>query len=285
MSARAMADRAAAQRGSRLERGSFFVYGATIVIALVVGGVLFSVLLDAFAVSWFGGWLPDGYTDRWFRAAVTDFDLPSILSATAYITAAVTIVAIVVGAPAAYALARRRFRFKRIVQTLLLLPLLLPPITYGIPLATMLYEFHLAGRAIGVIIANLVPAIPLAVLLLTPFFEQIDPNLERAARMLGASPFGVFRRVLVPLAASGVLAAALIVLVRTLALFELTFLTSGPDSQTLVVALYYAAFAPGIRPSQQIDAMAVVYTATSLVLLVAAMRFGNPTSMVVRVRR
>ena len=72
---------------------------------------------------------------------------------------------------------------------------------------------------------------------------------------------------------------------RTLALFELTFLTSGADSTTLVVALYYAAFAPGIRPSQQIDAMAVVYMATSLVLLFAALRFVNPTNMVVRVRR
>ncbi|HEV8229938.1 MAG TPA: ABC transporter permease, partial [Candidatus Limnocylindria bacterium] len=108
---------------------------------------------------------------------------------------------------------------------------------------------------------------------------------ERAARVLGASPARVFTRVLVPIAAPGVLAAALIVIVRTLAMFELTFLTSGADSQTLVVALYYAAFAPGIRPSQQIDAMAVVYMATSLVLLLAALRFVNPTNMVVRVRR
>jgi len=80
-------------------------------------------------------------------------------------------------------------------------------------------------------------------------------------------------------------AAALIVIVRTLALFELTFLTSGADSTTLVVALYYAAFAPGIRPSQQIDAMAVVYMATSLAMLLVALRFVNPTNMVVRVRR
>jgi putative spermidine/putrescine transport system permease protein len=172
-----------------------------------------------------------------------------------------------------------------VVQILLLLPLLLPPITYGIPLATLLYELRLAGRAVGVIIANLVPALPLVVLLLTPFFEQIDPNLERAARMLGARPLRVFLRVLVPLAAPGVFAAALIVIVRTLALFELTFLTSGADSTTLVVALYYAAFAPGIRPSQQIDAMAVVYMATSLAMLLVALRFVNPTNMVVRVRR
>ncbi len=265
--------------------GMTFVYAVVALVALVVGGILLSVLLDAFATSWFGGWLPDGYTDRWFRAAVTDFDLGQILLATAFITLSVTAIGLLVGAPAAYVLARHRFRGKGVLQLLLLLPLLLPPITYGIPLATMLYELRLAGSAAGVIVANLVPALPLVVLLLTPFFEQIDPNLERAARVLGASPVRVFTRVLAPLAAPGVLAAALIVVVRTLALFELTFLTSGPDSQTLVVALYYAAFAPGIRPSQQIDAMAVVYVAMSVALLLAALRFVNPTNMVVRVRR
>jgi len=265
--------------------GMTFVYAVVALVSLVVGGILLSVLLDAFATSWFGGWLPDGYTDRWFRAAVTDFDLGQILLATAFITLSVTAIGLLVGAPAAYVLARHRFRGKGVLQLLLLLPLLLPPITYGIPLATMLYELRLAGSAAGVIVANLVPALPLVVLLLTPFFEQIDPNLERAARVLGASPIRVFTRVLAPLAAPGVLAAALIVVVRTLALFELTFLTSGPDSQTLVVALYYAAFAPGIRPSQQIDAMAVVYVAMSVALLLAALRFVNPTNMVVRVRR
>jgi len=254
----------------RAERGSVFVYGSAAIIFALVGGIILSVLLDSVATSWFGGWLPDGYTDRWFQAAVSDFEIPQILAATAVITLAVTGLALLLGVPAAYVLARTRFRGKGAVQLLLLLPLLLPPITYGIPLATMLYEFRLAGRAIGVILANLVPALPLVVLLLTPFFEQIDPNLERAARMLGARPLRVFARVLVPIAAPGVLAAALIVVVRTLALFELTFLTSGADSQTLVVALYYAAFAPGIRPSQQIDAMAVVYMATSLVMLLVA---------------
>jgi len=107
----------------------------------------------------------------------------------------------------------------------------------------------------------------------------------RAARTLGALAPAVFARVLLPLALPGVLAAGLLILVRTIALFELTFLVSGARSQTLVVALYYAAFAAGIRPSQSIDAMAVVYMVMSLALLLAALRFINPVNMVMRVRR
>jgi len=88
----------------------------------------------------------------------------------------------------------------------------------------------------------------------------------------------------VPMLAPGILAASLLVLVRTIGMFELTFLTAGPDSQTLVVALYYAAFAPGIRAGQSVDAMAVVYMAVTLFWLVVALRFIDPTAIVGRGR-
>src|SRR5205807_1405884 len=90
--------------------------------------------------------------------------------------------------------------------------------------------------------------------------------------------------VLAPLLMPGILAAALLVLVRTIALFELTFLTAGPDSQTLVVALYYAVFAAGVRAPQSVDAMAIVYMVVTLVWLLLALRFVNPTQLVSRVR-
>ena len=68
------------------------------------------------------------------------------------------------------------------------------------------------------------------------------------------------------------IAASLLVLVRTIALFELTFLTAGPDSQTLVVALYYAVFAAGVRAPQSVDAMAMIYMIVTLVWLLIALR-------------
>ncbi|MGS8561385.1 hypothetical protein, partial [Salmonella enterica] len=77
----------------------------------------------------------------------------------------------------------------------------------------------------------------------------------------------------------------LLVLVRTVAMFELTFLTAGPTSQTLVVALYYSVFASGVRAVQSIDAMAVVYMVTTLVWLLIALRFVNPTQIVARAKQ
>ncbi len=267
------------------DRPVWWVYALVAVFAALVLGIVLSVVLNSFAATWFGGWLPDAYTTKWYRFAVAEFGLAQVLWVTVEVGLIVTAVALALGLPAAYVLARRQFPGKGLVLLGLVLPVMVPPITYGIPLAAMIYRARLGGSLAGVIIVNIVPALPFVVLIMTPFFEQIDPNLERAARTLGARVTTVFARVLLPLALPGVLAAGLLILVRTIALFELTFLVSGARSQTIVVALYYAAFAAGIRPGQSIDAMAVVYMVLSLVLLLTALRFVNPVNMVMRVRR
>jgi putative spermidine/putrescine transport system permease protein len=168
---------------------------------------------------------------------------------------------------------------------LFLLPMLVPPITYGIPLATVLYRSGLGGTMLGVILANLVPTVPFVILVMMPFIEQIDPKIEAAARVFGASTLRLFTSVLLPLLLPGMLAALLLVLVRTIAMFELTFLAAGPTSQTLVVALYYAVFAAGVRAVQSIDAMAVIYMAVTVVWLVIALRFVNPAQIVTRAKQ
>lgn len=251
---------------------------------LNVLGIIASVVVSSFGTRWFGSWLPAGFTTRWYGSAWDEFQLDYLLTVTTEVTLAVVVIATLLGVPAAYALARRQFAGKRWVTLLFLLPLLVPTITYGIPLATVFYKVGLGGTLTGVILANLVPAVPFVVLTMTPFIEQIDPRLEQAARVFGAGTFRTFVHVLAPMLAPGILAAALLVLVRTIALFELTFLTAGPDSQTLVVALYYSVFAAGVRATQSVDAMAVVYMLTTLVWLLIALRFVDPTQLVTRVK-
>jgi putative spermidine/putrescine transport system permease protein len=185
----------------------------------------------------------------------------------------------------AYALARRDFPGKKIVVLLFLLPLLIPTLTYGIPLATVLYQFGLGGTFWGVVLINLVPSFPFVVLVMIPFIEQIDPRIEAAARVFGAGTTSLFLRILLPLLLPGMLAALLLVLVRALAMFELTFLVAGPTTQTLVVSLYYAVFASGVRAAQSIDAMAVIYMVTTLFWLVIALQFVNPTQIVTRAKQ
>lgn len=255
----------------------FFVINLLAMIATVV--------TSSFATRWLGTWLPLGWTTRWYSSAWSEFQLGDVLLVTFQLVGVVVLISGALGVTAAYALARRDFPGKRLLVLLFLLPLLIPPITFGIPLATVLYRTGLAGTFWGVVAANLVPTVPFVILVMIPFIEQIDPKIEAAARVFGANTFKLFIHVLLPLLLPGILAALLLVLVRTIAMFELTFLVAGPTSQTLVVALYYAVFAAGVRAVQSIDAMAVIYMVTTLVWLIIALRFVNPTQIVTRAKQ
>lgn len=252
---------------------------------LNVLGTVVSVVVNSFGTRWLHSWLPAGYTTKWYSAAWKEFQIGDVLVVTFKIAFAVVIISVAVGVPAAYALARRNFAGKSIIIALFILPLLVPPITFGVPLATVLYKVGFAGTMWGVIIANLVPTVPFVIVLMIPFVEQIDPKVEAAARVFGARTPQLFFYVLVPLLMPGILAASLLAMMRTVSMFELTFLTAGATSQTLVVSLYYSVFAAGVRAGQSIDAMAVIYMLSTLVWLVVALCFVNPTQIVGRVRK
>lgn len=264
--------------------GAWLVWGVVAFFFVNLAGVIGSVVVSSFGSRWFDTWLPQSWTTQWYGQAWHEFTLLPVLIVTLEVSLLVVAVSLLVGVPASYVLARRTFPGRRVLYLLFLLPILMPPITYGIPLATVLYKYGFAGHLSGVVLANLVPSIPFVILTMTPFIEQVDPAIERAARMCGARTGQVFLRILAPLLVPGILAASILVLVRTVGMFELTFLTAGPDSQTLVVALYYTMSAAGIRAQQSVDAMAVMYMTMMLVLLVVALRFVNPTQLVARVR-
>ncbi|PYN07627.1 MAG: ABC transporter permease [Candidatus Rokuibacteriota bacterium] len=264
----------------RVWRLVVFVFIVGFTLNLV--GIVSHVAVSSLARRWFATPLPGAFTTEWYAYAWHEFQLPQVLTVTATVAASVTALALLLGFPAAYVLARRGFRAKNAVLLLYFLPLLIPQMTYGIPLATSLYRYRIGGTVAGVILANLVPMLPLAIFVLLPFVEQISESLEWAARVHGAGRWQVFRRVVLPLALPGLLTAGLLVLVNTVANFELTFLLSGAGSQTLVVALYYAVFAAGMRPIYSVDAMAVIYMGIVLLILVAALRFVRPTQMVFR---
>ncbi|WP_018901289.1 ABC transporter permease subunit [Rhizobium sp. 2MFCol3.1] len=263
----------------------FAIWALATLFVLNLLAVIAAVVVNSFATRWLGTWLPAGWTTKWYLSAWKEFQLSSVVLVTFEIVFTVVIISGILGVMTAYALARRDFAGKRVVILLFLLPLLIPPLTYGIPLATVLYQLGLGGTFWGVVLINVVPSLPFVVLVMIPFIEQIDPRIEAAARVFGAGTTSLFLRILLPLLLPGMLAALLLVLVRTIAMFELTFLIAGPTTQTLVVSLYYAVFASGVRAGQSIDAMAVVYMVTTLFWLVIALQFVNPTQIVARAKQ
>jgi putative spermidine/putrescine transport system permease protein len=257
---------------------------AICIYVLNVCGILFTVVLNSISKGWYSGWLPTTYTTEWYQYVTSDHDIPNLLWVTISVAAAVVLISLVIAYPASYVLARYDFRFKGVILSLFLLPMIIPPMAYGIPLATVLYKFRLAARVSGVIIANLVPIVPFMILVLTPFIEQVSTNLESAARMLGAGRLTIFFKILAPLTLPGILTASILSIVKTISMFELTYLVAGGRSQTIIVALYADAYAAGARPPQAIDALAVIFFLLTMSSLAVALKFVSPTQMVFKLK-
>lgn len=157
------------------------------------------------------------------------------------------------GTPAAYFVATRRFRGRSLVVTLIELPLVLPPAVAGIGLLAAFGAGGLLGSELadeGVVLPFTEWAVVLAVTFVaSPFyvrqgitaFESVDGNLIDASRTLGASPSRTFRRVSLPLAASGLLAGWVLAFARGIGEFGATIMFAGNvkgETQTLTLAIY-----------------------------------------------
>ena len=141
------------------------IWALVILFLVNVIATIAAVAVNSLGTRWFGTWLPAALTTRWYLSAWDEFQLYDVLVVTFEVVGAVVLFSGLIGVPAAYALARRNFPAKQFVIVLFLLPMLVPPITFGIPLATMLYQLHLGGNLSGVILSNLVPAVPFVLIM------------------------------------------------------------------------------------------------------------------------
>jgi len=182
-----------------------------------------------------------------------------------YLSLKVSFVAVGLSLPVAFglawALARGRFPGKLLLDGLVHLPLVLPPVVTGWllliafgrngPLGGWLYDWFgitLIFRWTGAALASAIMALPLMVRAIRLSIEAVDQRLEGAARTLGARPAHVFRTVTLPLSMPGVLAGAVLGFARSIGEFgaTITFVSNIPgETRTLPIAIYAALQVPG----------------------------------------
>jgi len=155
----------------------------------------------------------------------------------------------------AWLLARRDWPGKPVVETLVALPLVMPPVATGLLLLKLLgrrgplggwFEAHPGWEIIftwrGVVAATAVMSFPLFVRTARVAFEGVNPRLEQVARTLGAGPWRVFATVTLPLAARGLVAGALLAFARALGEFGATIMVAGfipGKTATLALSIYH----------------------------------------------
>ena len=168
-----------------------------------------------------------------------------------------TVFVVVLGVALGWLLARKRFFGREFLDAAVTLPLVLPPTVLGYYLLVLLGRRSLFGRAIesltgqslvftwrGAVIAAGIGALPLVVKTSRTAIASVDTNLEDAARTLGQSEWRVFRRVTMPLASRGIIAAGMLAFARALGDFGATLMVAGNipgKTQTAAIAIFDAS--------------------------------------------
>lgn len=197
---------------------------------------------------------------------------------TAGIAAATTLAALVIGLPAARALGLHEFRYKQLVQTLILVPVLVPAIAVALGMHGVFLALGLTNTVFGVVLVHLVPALPYMILILAGVFATYDPAFEDQARSLGASPSQTLWYVTLPAILPGVLVASLFTFLISWSQFLLTLMIGGGRVVTLPLLLF--GFATSGR-NDLTGALALIYILPGVIILIATSRFlsGRPAAI------
>jgi len=198
-----------------------------------------------------------------------------------------TLLNLVLGVGAGWLLARKRFPGRDLLDAVLTLPMVLPPTVLGYYLLVVIgkrgwlgawlfetFGINLIFTVQGAVIAATIVAFPLVLKAARAAFENVDPQLERAARVLGLGGWGVFFRITLPLAWNGILAGLLLAFARALGEFGATLMVAGSipgRTQTLSIAVYEAVQA---GQDSVANTLVLMTSITCLAVLLSARRLS-----------
>ena len=186
---------------------------------------------------------PQGYTLKWFARIFDQNNFVSGFLTSLQVGLAAMVGGLVLGVPASLVLARRAFPGREVVNTLLVLPLVVPGVVAGTAIYVFQIEVELAtelpllGSRAGLILAHVMITIPWTVRLLTASLAGFDRSIEEAAQSLGATPLQALVKVTLPVIKPGVVAAALFGFIISFGNLEMTLFLVAPGQTTLPIAI------------------------------------------------
>ncbi|MCU1465996.1 MAG: potD [Actinomycetia bacterium] len=206
-----------------------------------------------------------GFSTKWYSDLIHNHQALQAFRNTLKVAIAATVVATVIGTLASFALTRFKFRGRSAYSTLIFVSLVMPEVVMGVSL--LAFYANIAHFKLGlttVILAHVTFCIAFVVVVVNARLASFDNRLVEAAADLGATPFQTFLRVVLPLAAPGIAAGAMLAFTISLDDVVITFFTSGPGSTTLPLYIF-SSLKFGVSPS--INALSTFVLVFSLILL------------------
>ncbi len=269
--------RRAAAGGPAELAGQVASRGLLVVLLVLAMLPLVPLLLSVVAESWrYPALLPDDVSGRGVRLLLDPGErlLAGMLTST-LVAGLTAVLACLVGFPAGRALGRHRFRGRRLVQFLLLAPVVVPGLAVTLGLQVFFIRYGLADHLPGVVLAHLMPTVPYAATILGGAFANLEERFELQARVLGAGPARTLWHVTLPLMRPALVLTAMFAFLISWNEYVLTLLIGGGQVQTLPLLLVSAVTA---TDGTQAASVAVAMAAPPLLLVAVVARFlaGHP---------
>jgi spermidine/putrescine transport system permease protein len=234
--------------------------------APIVGLVVFSFNQARSGTHW------TGFTTHWYHDLIHNSDALHAFRNTLKVAFTATIIATIIGTLAAFALTRFKFRGRSVYSTIIFISLVMPEIVMAISLTAFYRRFaHVQLSIWTVIAAHVMFCIAFVVVVVKARLAQFDNRLVEAAADLGATPTQTFLRIVLPLAAPGIFAGAMLAFTISLDDFLITQFTAGPGSTTLPLYIF-GQLKFGVSPS--INALSTIVLVSALLVLAVAGAFS-----------
>lgn len=256
---------------SRPSRVVLRIVTALVVAFLYVPLVVIAVL--SFSSSKAFEWPPPGYSTRWWHAALHSAGPREALLTSLRVAVFATLVALVLGSLAAYAVNRFAFFGRDVVSLLILLPIALPGIVTGVALNSAFREVGLDFGYVTIILAHATFCIVVVFNNVVARLRRLAPNVDEASADLGADLFQTFRYVTFPLIRSALAAGGLLAFALSFDEIVVTTFTAGPQNQTLPQWIFNNMFRPNQLPV--VNVVAVLVIALSIIPVYAAQRLSS----------
>jgi spermidine/putrescine transport system permease protein len=214
-----------------------------------------------------------GFTTEWYGRLLANDDLLAAVGVTLQVALVAVLVSTVLGSLLGLGLARLRFRGHGSTETLVLLPMVTPEIVMGLSLLLFFVAlFDTRGSFAQLSVAHITFCVSFVAITVRSRAAGLNPQLEEAARDLGASAWGAFRHVTLPLITPGIVAGALLALSLSIDDYVVSAFNAGIGNTTLPLYIY-SAIRFGVSP--EINAISTIVVALTALAILFAWRLGT----------
>lgn len=209
-------------------------------VALFFVFPLIIVVSASFTQGLFLSFPPEGLSLRWYKEVLSSSEWINAVKNSLLIALGTSLLSTSMAGVLAFVLGRYNIKFASYIRGLGFIPILLPPVTFGIALMVYFYFIGYAGHMLNIIIAHSIFFLPFPLVLISAALEEVDKSIEEAALTLGATKAKTFITVTLPLIRSSVFAGMLFAFVLSLNEYIVAFLTSGLTVVTMPIKVFNA---------------------------------------------